>query len=189
MCPALAHPVPCSSVHDRCFAVLHIKAFSYKPYYEPDNPTPRWRSLVHAMSFKETGREIWAGLVYMGHRSRGRETDPEARRQAVLEDVFGRSRIAISREANTSASGKPTRASEKDVSVTVEVEKEVHVNDERQWLGVGDDYIYGLGYQRRPRREKSDGLAEQIDKELEKRGYSLRSKWTVSYCVWAPLTA
>lgn len=128
------------------------------------------------MSFKETGREIWAGLVYMVHRSRGRETDPQARREAALEDVFGRSRIAIHREANISASGKPMRPPEKELSVSVDVEKEVHVNDERQWLGVGDDYIYGLGYQAKPRREKSDGLEEQIDRELAKRGYTLRSK-------------
>ncbi|KAL1944940.1 hypothetical protein VTO73DRAFT_2560 [Trametes versicolor] len=164
------------TVEMACFAVLHIKAFSYKPYYDPENPTPRWRSLAHAMSFKETGREIWAGLVYMVHRSRGRETDPQARREAALEDVFGRSRIAIHREANMSASGKPMRPPEKELSVSVDVEKEVHVNDERQWLGVGDDYIYGLGYQAKPRREKSDGLEEQIDRELAKRGYTLRNK-------------
>ncbi|CDO73322.1 hypothetical protein BN946_scf185008.g84 [Trametes cinnabarina] len=157
-----------------CFALLHIKAFSYKPYYDPDHgPTPRWRSLVHAMSFKETARELWNGLVYMVHRSRGRETDPEARREAVLEDVFGRSRIAIRREASAPVSGRAV-ASEKELGVTVEVEREVHVNDERQWLGVGDDYIYGIGYQLKPSRERSEGLEEQIEKELTRRGYSLR---------------
>ncbi|KAI0646590.1 organic solute transporter Ostalpha-domain-containing protein [Trametes meyenii] len=160
-----------------CFALLHIKAFSYKPYYDPDSPTPPWRSLVHAMSFKETGRELWAGLVYMIHRSRGRETDPQARREAALEDLFGRSRIAIHREANASSSGKAKPSEkEQDTGVVVEVEREVHVNDERQWLGVGDDYVYGLGYQSKPRRERSDGLEEQIEKELVKRGYGLRSK-------------
>ncbi|KAI0674597.1 organic solute transporter Ostalpha-domain-containing protein [Trametes maxima] len=160
-----------------CFALLHIKAFSYKPYYDSDSPTPRWRSLIHAMSFKETGRELWAGLVYMIHRSRGRETDPLARREAALEDLFGRSRIAIHREANASSSGK-AKPSEKEPEegVVVEVEREVHVNDERQWLGVGDDYVYGLGYQSKPRRERSDGLEEQIEKELVKRGYGSRSK-------------
>ncbi|KAH9846988.1 DUF300-domain-containing protein [Lenzites betulinus] len=155
-----------------CFALLHIKAFSYKPYYDPDAPTPRWRSLVHAMSFKETGREIWAGIVYMVHRSRGRETDVQARREAALETVFGRSRIAINRGANTSMA----RASEKELSVAVAVEKEVHINDERAWLGVGDDYVYGLGYQARPRREKSEGLEEQIERELARRGYGLQDK-------------
>ncbi|KAI8996534.1 organic solute transporter Ostalpha-domain-containing protein [Trametes punicea] len=159
-----------------CFALLHIKAFSYKPYYQLDaGPTSRWRSLVHAMSFKETGRELWNGLVYMVRRSRGRETDPEARREAVLEDVFGRSRIAIRRDASASASRR-ANISEKELGVTVEVEREVHVNDERQWLGIGDDYIYGLSYQSRPRQERSEGLEEQIEKELAKRGYGMRSK-------------
>ncbi|KAI0358078.1 DUF300-domain-containing protein [Trametes cingulata] len=158
-----------------CFALLHIKAFSYKPYYDPDMRTPRWRSLVHAMSFKETGREIWAGLVYMVYRTRGRETDPEARREAVLEDIFGRSRIAIRRDASASASARGHNPA-KDLSVTVEVEKQVHVNEERQWLGVGDDYIYGLGYQSKPRRERSEGLEAQIEKELAKRGYGLENK-------------
>ncbi|KAJ8482614.1 hypothetical protein ONZ51_g5230 [Trametes cubensis] len=158
-----------------CFALLHIKAFSYKPYYDPEIHTARWPSLVHAMSFKETIRELWAGMVYMAHRSRGVETDPQARREAALEDVFGRSRIAIRREASMPASNG-AKPSEKDLSVAVEVEKEVHVNNERQWLGVGDDSIYGLGYQSKPRRERSDGLEEQIEKELTKRGYGLRSK-------------
>ncbi|KAH9888780.1 organic solute transporter Ostalpha-domain-containing protein [Cubamyces lactineus] len=158
-----------------CFALLHVKAFSCKPYYDPEIRTPQWQSLVHAMSFKETIRELWAGMIYMVHRSRGVETDPQARREAALEDVFGRSRIAIRREASMPVSNG-ARLSEKDLSVTVEVEKEVHVNNERQWLGVGDDYIYGLGYQSKPRRGRSDGLEEQIEKELTKRGYGLRSK-------------
>ena len=169
-CTARALTLRCS-----CFALLHIKAFSYKPYYDPEIHTARWPSLVHAMSFKETIRELWAGMVYMAHRSRGIETDPQARREAALEDVFGRSRIAIRREASMPASNG-AKPSEKDLSVTVEVEKEVHVNNERQWLGVGDDYIYGLGYQSKPRRERSDGLEEQIEKELTKRGYGLRSE-------------
>ncbi|KAI0330884.1 DUF300-domain-containing protein [Cubamyces sp. BRFM 1775] len=158
-----------------CFALLHIKAFSYKPHYDPEVRTPPWRSLVHAMSFKETIRELWAGAIYMLHRSRGIETDPQARREAALEDVFGRSRIAIRREASAPASNG-AKTSEKDLGVTIAVEKEVHVNDERQWLGVGDDYIYGLGYQSKPQRERSDGLEEQIEKELTKRGYGLRNK-------------
>ncbi|KAI0832132.1 DUF300-domain-containing protein [Trametes gibbosa] len=163
-----------------CFAILHIRAFSYKPYYDPDAPTPGWRSLVHAMSFKETGREIWTGIVYMTRRSRGLETDPQARREAALETVFGRSRIAINREANMVTSNCPTRASDKDSSVTVAVKKEVHLNNERQWLGVGDNYVYGLGYQAKPRREKSEGLEEQIDRELARRGYGLQDKYASS---------
>ena len=124
------------------------------------------------MNFKETGRELWEGIVYMVRKYRGREVDTQARREAALENVFGRSRFAITREANSS--GSKVNVSEKDAGVTVEVEKEVHVGDERQWLGLGDDYIYGLGYQAKRQRERSEGLESQIEKELARRGYSLR---------------
>ncbi|KAI0794133.1 organic solute transporter Ostalpha-domain-containing protein [Fomes fomentarius] len=154
------------------FACLHIKAFSYKPYRTGGEPTPRWRALAHAMNFKETGRELWQGTVYMIRKYRGREVDAQARREAVLENVFGRSRFDITREAGSSR--PKVNSSEKDVNVTVEVEKEVRVGDERQWLGVGDDYIYGLGYQARRQRERSEGLESQIEKELVRRGYSIR---------------
>ncbi|KAI0960720.1 hypothetical protein AcV7_000024 [Taiwanofungus camphoratus] len=77
------------------FAFLHVRAFTYKPYYTPPDSTPRWRSLVHAMNFKETLRELWTGIVYIVRRARGRETDAQARREAVMEEVFGRSRIGI----------------------------------------------------------------------------------------------
>ena len=163
--------------HSSCsiFACLHIKAFSYKPYVTGDT-TPRFRALVHAMNFKETIRELWGGWVYMIRKSRGYEVDTQARREAALEDVFGRSRIAIYREANGSTSGKPNNAPEKDLNVTVQVEKEVRVGDERQWLGVGNDYAYGLGYQARRQKEPSEGLESQIEKELARRGYKLRGK-------------
>ncbi|KAI1793466.1 DUF300-domain-containing protein [Ganoderma leucocontextum] len=162
------------------FACLHIKAFSYKPYVTGDYPTPRFRSLGNAMNFKETGRELWQGWIYMLRKSRGYEVDTQARREAVLENVFGRSRFAISRSADGSASGK-FNASEKDLRVSVQVEKEVRVGDERQWLGVGDDYIYGLGYQTRRQKEPSEGLESQIEKELARRGYALRGSESGAY--------
>ncbi|RPD64153.1 DUF300-domain-containing protein [Lentinus tigrinus ALCF2SS1-6] len=155
------------------FAMLHVKAFSYKPYCTGDGPTPRWRSLVHAMNFKETGREIWVGMIYMMRKSRGHEVDTQARRQAALENVFGRSRFAIYREANNDHDSKAA-ASEKNLGVTIEVEEELLIDDERQWIGVGNDYIYGLGYQAKRQRERSEGLESQIEKELVMRGYTLR---------------
>ncbi|TFK88433.1 DUF300-domain-containing protein [Polyporus arcularius HHB13444] len=154
------------------FAILHIKAFSYKPYCTADGPTPRWRALVHAMSFKETGREIWAGVIYMLRKSRGHEVDTQARRQAALENVFGRSRYAIVRGARPSDS--KAGASEKQLGVTVQVEEEVRIDNERQWIGLGNDYIYGLGYQAKRKRERSEGLESQIEKELAMHGYTLR---------------
>lgn len=125
------------------------------------------------MNFKETFVELWHGWVYMVRHSRGHEVDAQARREAVLENVFGRSRFDIYRDANGSSTAN-VNASEKDLNVTVQVEKEVRVGEERQWLGLGDDYIYGLGYQSRRTRERSEGLEAQIEKELVSRGYTLR---------------
>ncbi|OBZ74228.1 hypothetical protein A0H81_05950 [Grifola frondosa] len=155
------------------FALLHIRAFTYKPYCTPPGRTPRWKSLMHAMNFKETLRELWTGTMYMIRKYRGQETDAQARREAVLESVFGRSRIAIYRQAKAG----DTNLGEKNAEgVTVEVEKMVHVGAERQWLGIGDDYGYGLGYHTRRLRERSDGLEEQIEKELTKRGYGKNAR-------------
>lgn len=87
-----------------------------------------------------------------------------ARRIAMLENAFGRERLRPS-EAEIQRE-KPI------VAVEIKEEVDVDVGGERQWLGVGDNYAYGLGYA--SRREKSDGLGEAIAKELEKRGVTLR---------------
>ncbi|KAL5492651.1 hypothetical protein ACEPAI_4098 [Sanghuangporus weigelae] len=172
------------------FAILHIKAFSYKPYQrlpgstengqsipdyagEDDPRMPRMRCLLHAFDFRETLREIWEGCAYIFRKWRGFETDPKARRLIIRDDIFGE------KVPNEIRSKKGVRASatERDVmyqsvSVSVEVEKEVHVDAERQWLGTGDDYIYGLEF---PRRERTAGFEEQVEIELERRGLSIRS--------------
>lgn len=156
------------------FALLHIKAFSYRPYVT-GVPTKRFPSLVHAFNFKETLRELWRGLVYMIRRMRGREVDVMARRQAALENIFGKSRHEIQGSQVASLTHQRTADEEKSaLSVRVAIEETVHVNAERQWLGVGDDYAYGLAYHNRRQREKSDGLEEQIEKELAQRGYGRR---------------
>jgi hypothetical protein len=90
---------------------------------------------------------------------RGVETDPLARRIAVLENVFDKSRAEVQR-------GNRGKAKERVFEVDKEVEVTVAVDGERQWLGVGDDYGYGL-----TRREQSETLGIQFDKELEQRGY------------------
>lgn len=114
----------------------------------------------------------------MFQRMRGREVDMMARRQAALEGVFGQSRIQIqSSRVGPIVKKKPVRKEEEKVlAVNVAVEETVHIGAERQWLGVGDDYAYGLGYHTRSAREKSDGLGEQINKELVTRGYSRRGE-------------
>lgn len=158
---------------------MHIKAFTYKPYYDPPNRTRRLRALAHAFNFKETADELWAGLLYMWHKHTGRETDVQARRQAALEDVFGRSRIEIGGPSGKRAPRQSTKDSDLEkepLAVAVTVEETVHVGQERQWLGVGNDYGYGLGWHSRHQQEKSDELAEQIEHELVRRGYPSQGK-------------
>jgi len=136
------------------FAFVHIKAFSYKPY-RPLTPnakrTPRLRSFAHAMDFRETFRELHASLVYMYRRMRGVETDPLARRMAVLENAFDKSRLEMRQ-------GHPRY--EKELVLEVNKTVEVAVDGEKQWLGVGDNDGYGLS-----RRERSEALDIQFGKE------------------------
>ncbi|KAN0116110.1 DUF300 domain containing protein, partial [Russula decolorans] len=144
------------------FALVHIKAFSYKPYV-PLTPnakrTPRLRSFAHAMDFRETFRELYASLVYMCRRMCGVETDPLARRMAVLENAFDKSLPEKRR-------GRPKE--EKELVLEVDKTVEVAVDGEKQWLGVGDNYGYGLS-----RRERSEALVMQFENELVERGYGL----------------
>ena len=136
----------------------------------PPKPTPRLRSLGHALDFRETFREVWAGCLYMWAKIRGREphVDVPVTRAGYYKDVFGKSRVNIA--------GRATVIDEKNVddtaptfpSVRIDVEQHVDIEGERQWLGVHDDYGYGI------RREKSEDLEVQIDKELERRGYGSR---------------
>ena len=109
------------------------------------------------MDFRETFREIYAGLVYMWHRMRGVETDPVARRIAVLKHALDKSRAEIGH-------GRPGEV--KGPVLEIDTTVEVAVDGERQWLGAGDDYGYGLS-----RRERSETLGVQFEKELVKRGY------------------
>ncbi|KAH9973697.1 organic solute transporter Ostalpha-domain-containing protein [Lactifluus volemus] len=139
------------------FAFLHIKAFSYKPYV-PTTPkatqTPRFRSFAHAMDFRETFREVRAGLVYMWCRMRGTETDSLARRVAVLDGAFDKSRARVWRERRRIVKGHDL-----EVNEVVEVE----IDGERQWLGLGDDHGHGLS--------QSEVLDIQFEKVLERRGH------------------
>ncbi|KAH8828193.1 organic solute transporter Ostalpha-domain-containing protein [Flagelloscypha sp. PMI_526] len=174
------------------FAFLHIKAFSYIPYKPgPESVvnqgtvpkrTPRWRSLGHAMDFRETFREIWVGIKYMWSRSR--KKTPKVDAQAMKTSHYSRAFEEV-RPSHMSRSSRPT--SEKDskskvdrhgekklptlpiVDIHVDRSVEADIGGERQWLGIGDDYGYGLGYLQ---REKSESLEAQIQRELALRGYS-----------------
>jgi len=167
-------------------AFLHIYAFTYKPYRPPYDPfsrsppptcTPRLRSLGHAMDFRETIREIWAACVYVVDRLRGREptSDKGARRAAYLEEVFGRVRPTYGKGNSAKKTLRGLGTKEKHgqaIQVEVVERVDVDVEGERQWLGLGDDYGYGLAY---ARREKSDAFGEQIERELQIRGYGSES--------------
>jgi hypothetical protein len=111
----------------------------------------------------------------MFDKMRGKEPSPDfsARRAAHYERAFGQSRPSqIEPKAGLEGGGvkkaksKPQLSPSKDITVNQQVE--VEVSGERQWLGLGDDYGYGLGYFR---RERSEGLSVQIEKELQQRGY------------------
>jgi len=79
-----------------CFAFLHVKAFSYRPYrpkdHTPEDQTPRLKSLTHAMDIRDMWREIRDGSVYMGRTIRGVEPEMEARRRIHFAKVMGRER-------------------------------------------------------------------------------------------------
>ncbi|TFY76511.1 hypothetical protein EWM64_g7501 [Hericium alpestre] len=154
------------------FAFVHVRAFSYKPY-RPEGDTqrtPRLRSLGHAMNFRETFHELKVGCMCMWHRMHGVETDTLARRQAVLESAFGKSRTQVWKAHDLGVREKEVDDAGK-LEVGIEVDRVVDVEGERQWLGTGDDYAYGL-----MRRERSDGLEVQFEKELTVRGYGRLGK-------------
>ncbi|TFK44434.1 organic solute transporter Ostalpha-domain-containing protein [Crucibulum laeve] len=166
------------------FAFLHIRAFTYKAYRPIQSshsrlllpqPTPRLRSLGHAIDFRETFREIWVGCVYMFDKMCGRQptTDLGVLRTAHYETAFGLPRgLQLNREKNSVTPSKKVRngrATLPAVEVEVDEAVEYEVEGERQWLGVGNDYGYGIGYLQ---REKSEGLEVQIERELKKRGYN-----------------
>jgi len=142
----------------------------------PSGRTPRLRSLAHALDFRETFREIWAGCIYLFDKIRGREPrhDFGARRTAHYEHAFGQARPAPGKphkpqqDAGAKAQKKQKAGSTPTSDITINQQVDVDVAGERQWLGLGDDYGYGLGYFR---RERSDALSIQIERELQKRGY------------------
>jgi hypothetical protein len=126
------------------------------------------------MDFRETLREIWSGWLYIIHTIRGKEptSDVGAKRTAHFKEAFGRPRAPAALHTKMIVS---ERKSEPDFPVEVEVEEQVDVDigGEKQWLGLGDNYGYGLQYFR---RERSDGLEVQIGRELERRGYTPRGQ-------------
>ncbi|KAF7362163.1 hypothetical protein MVEN_00562400 [Mycena venus] len=126
------------------FAFLHLRAFSHLG----------GALFGHAFDFRETFREISAGWVYIMDRMRGREPTPDrgARRIAHYETVFERPR-----QANLPTNkGLGETDAEKGLLSPSRVQLETP-----PWLELP----------RHNRREKSEALEVQIEKELERRGY------------------
>ncbi|EIN06704.1 DUF300-domain-containing protein [Punctularia strigosozonata HHB-11173 SS5] len=163
-----------------CFAFLHIRAFTYKVYrpaynsqYDtPPQRTPRLKSLGHALDFRETWREIRDGAVYMVHRWRGVETDQAARRTMHLQEAFGHNRARLTK-ADVGApvpgtfekvTGRRDTHNAERVRGAVDSDADMMVSEgRRRWLDAG-------------RREKSEGLEAEIERELQKKGYSIRGR-------------
>lgn len=132
------------------------------------------------MDFRETFRELWVGCIYMWHKFRGKEPviDTSAIRASYYEGVFGKQRPTKGQRDNNNDDDasddnnidlkQPTLP---QVQVAVFEHVEVDIGGEKQWLGTGDNYGYGLKFLG---RERSEGLEEQIEKELDRRGYTLR---------------
>ena len=189
------------------FALLHIKCFTYKIYVpDPstvggkleDYRTPRLKSLGHAMNPMETFRELWVGVVYIFRRWKGEETDKQARRVAIHQGVFGHPRSRTLRDGSGQSeslirSCQEKRQEKMGVSplsraetgrldeVLVDVEREVFLNSERQWLDIDESHGHVLGT---ITREKSEGFEDAVARELYRRGYTLRGR-----IITAPSTA
>jgi hypothetical protein len=159
----------------RVFAFVHIRAFSYRPYVtDSDNMVsgPRgFRALVHAFDFRETFRELVAGTLYLFHRAHGREpeADKVARRAAILEATLGVER--------TWHHDPPRdREAEKNhlrVRVDVDIEEVNECGNEREERH--------RPFLRDPRRQKSEGLGENIERELQRKGYTMRGAPIVTH--------
>lgn len=131
------------------------------------------RSFLHAMNFRETFQEIWKGWKYMWAKIRGREPpgDQNVKRLAHYEGAFGKSRTNLDGKSVVHITKHTTvETSEKESATLPDVHLDVAAEErvERQWLGLGDEFVYGL------HREKSDNLEVQIERELERRGYGSR---------------
>ena len=131
------------------------------------------------MDFRETFREIWTGCVYMFDKIRGNEPKPDfgARRIAHYEGAFGRSRVFQGQSQNSlllrSAKHSDKKGKYEDPALPamqIEIKREVSVMVEghHQLLGLSKCDRYGL----HPELEKSDGLEDQINRELQNQGDS-----------------
>lgn len=79
------------------FAFAHVKAFSYLPYRAPGadaeerklNQTNRWKAFCNVIDYRDVGRELGDGTVYMAQKVKGK-AEPDRRED--LEVAFGKAR-------------------------------------------------------------------------------------------------
>jgi hypothetical protein len=128
------------------------------------------------MDFRETFREIWIGSIYMFDKIRGKEPKPDLGiiRENHYESAFGRQRPLPGKPQR---SRRVPRRKEKGDSpvfpvVEIEADQEFETNGHKQWLSLGKYDRFN-----NPRRDRSEGLQEQIERELEKRGYPRRAEF------------
>lgn len=167
----------------RLFAFLHLRAFTYRPYAptystssttSPPSQTPAWRSLGHAMDFRETFREIWIGTIYLFDKIRGKVPKPDLGiiREGHYESAFGRQRPLPGRlqRSQLMAHGKEMDDGLVFPVVEIDIDQEFELNGHRKWLSLNKYDRFN-----HPKRDRSEGLQEQIEQELEKRGYPKRA--------------
>ena len=119
----------------------------------------------------------------MFRKFKGLETDPQARRLAHMEDVFGRSRLNTrlpgSMQDEKSSFLKNDKLEFMD-GVRVDIEREVAVDvtetRNRRNRGSGSEFFGALGHFKRG--SASVGFGEQVEGELERRGYGRRRELT-----------
>jgi hypothetical protein len=127
------------------------------------------------MDFRETFREIWIGTIYLLDKIRGKEPKPDLGiiREGHYESAFGKQRQLPGRLQRSQLTAHEKEKDEDDglvfPVVEIEVDQEFGINGHRQWLSLDKYDRFN-----HPKRDRSEGLQEQIEQELEKRGYPRR---------------
>jgi hypothetical protein len=126
------------------------------------------------MDFRETFREIWIGTIYLFDKIRGKQPKPDLGiiREGYYESAFGRQRPLPGRlqRSQLMPHGRGKDDGLVFPVVEVEVDQEFEINGHRQWLSLDKYDRFN-----HPKRDRSEGLQEQIEQELEKRGYPRRA--------------
>jgi len=135
------------------FALLHLKAFTYKPYKDSPPIYPKMRALGHALDPRETLHELGQGTVYMWRWMRGQDGEPidglNVRRRGDLETAFGKTREYNPRRGN---SWYQPRLGEKGAE-----------SSEKVMGGLPDHYLVGALGDYRPVRHRREVWDEDED--------------------------